>query len=177
MSNNQDPLLRVKNDYLTFIAQANKLLGYNPYLKGVLFALMLDGGLLTQEEIMQLTNYSRSMVSETLAELTEFSSKFPVRETRKPGDKKKYYNCPLSFIGYTKILAKANLESSETSYDFIDALLPRLEALIPQTPDVKHVFDFLTYLKSTYFSVQALITYVDDHLDVILKTADFPDIS
>ena len=177
MSNNQDPLLSLKSDYLTFIAQANKSLGYNPYLKGVLFALMLDGGLLTQEQIMQLTNYSRSMVSETLTELTDLSSRFPVRETRKPGDKKKYYSCSLSFVQYTKILAKANLESSETSYEFIDVLIPRLAALSPQTPDITHVFDLLTFLKSTYFSVRALITYVDDKLDLILETGDFPDIS
>ncbi len=175
MSNQSDPLLALKNDYLNFIAQANKSLGYNPYLKGILFALMLEGDLLTQERIMKLTGYSRSMVSEILSELTDFSSRYPVRETRIPGKKKKYYTCSLSFTQYTKILAKANLESSETSYDFIDKILPRLEALSPRTPDVKHVIDLMEFLKSTYSSVQALITYVEDQLDLILETGGFPD--
>ncbi|MHA1994605.1 MAG: hypothetical protein ACW97Z_08705 [Candidatus Hodarchaeales archaeon] len=177
MSNDQDPLLSLKNDYLTFIAQANKSLGYNPYLKGVLFALMSEGILISQEQIMRLTGYSRSMVSEILTELTDFSSRFPVRETRKPGDKKKYYSCSLSFVQYTKILAKTNLESSETSYEFIDALFPRLDALYPQTPDIKHVYNLLSFLKSTYYSVKALITYVEDQLDSILETGNFPDIN
>ncbi len=177
MSNIEDQLLELKKDYLNFIAQANKSLGYNPYLKGVLFTLMLEGESLSQEQIMELTGYSRSMVSETLSELTDFSSRYSVREIRKPGEKRKYYSCPLSFLQYTKILAKTNLESSETSYDFIDKLFPRLEALTPQTPDVKHVFDLFIFLKSTYSSVQALISYVEDQLDLILETGKFPDIN
>ncbi len=177
MSNIQDPLLKLKNDYLNFIAQANKSLGYNPYLKGVLFALMLDGGLLSQEEIMLLTGYSRSMVSETLAELTEFTSRYPVHESRKKGDKKKYYSSSLTFVQYTKILAKTNLEASETSYDFVDEMLPRLETLTPQTPDIAHVRNLMVFLKSTYFSVRAIINYLDDKLDYILETGEFPDIS
>jgi DNA-binding transcriptional regulator GbsR (MarR family) len=175
MSNITDPLISLKNDYLSFIAQTNKSLGYNPYLKGILFALMLEGGLLSQEQIMKLTGYSRSMVSETLTKLTDLSSRYPVREERIPGKKKKYYSCSLTFTQYTKILAKTNLESSNTSYDFIDMILPRLEALKPQTSEVKHVHELMKFLKSTHSSVRALINYVEEQLDLILETGEFPD--
>ena len=175
MSDSSNPLVSLKNEYISFIAQANKSLGYNPYLKGILFALMLEGDKLSQEQIMTITGYSRSMVSETLSNLTDLSSRYPVRETRVPRKKKKYYSCSLSFAQYTKLLAKTNLESSNTSYDFIDNILPRLEALSPQTTGVKHVQELMVFLKSTYSSVQALITYVDDQLDNILETGEFPD--
>jgi DNA-binding transcriptional regulator GbsR (MarR family) len=142
----------------------------------------MDGELLTQEQLMELTGYSRSMVSETLAELTDMNSQYPVSELRIPGKKKKFYKSTISFVQYIRILAISNIQASETSYDFIDKILPRLEALISHSSgdvkkDIIHVKDLFLFLKSTNNSVQAIMSFLDDHLNSILETGKMPDIS
>ena len=99
----QKTLLQLKMDYLQFMEQINhSSFAIDPNQTGVLFALLMENDYLTQEQLIELTGFSRTTISETISELSNVTSKYPVLQTRKPRDKKKYYYCPLDIEQYIR---------------------------------------------------------------------------
>ena len=144
LEENQD-LLQLKLDYIEFISQTNKNMGFDINLSSVLFALLLEQKPISQDEIMELTGLSRGAVSGTLASLGSPNSNFAVLKTRKPGDRKRYYYCPYDFAQYIRALFTVSLKTSEAFTDFVPPLLKRVEAL-PSEPRTEYFKELIQYL-------------------------------
>ncbi|MBD3190873.1 MAG: hypothetical protein GF308_09530 [Candidatus Heimdallarchaeota archaeon] len=149
-------ILQLKIDYLEFMEQM--LDWFEPTFTGVLFALLLEQDYLTQEEIMKLTGFSRGTVSETLNQLTDITSKYPVLQTRKPDKKQKYYYCPLDFKEYMKRFIASSLELATINLDFLPQFLYRINQLNQDNPEVQYVKGIFDY----YISVTELFCLVID---------------
>ncbi|MHA2363520.1 MAG: hypothetical protein ACXAC7_06155 [Candidatus Hodarchaeales archaeon] len=172
--NENDLFLQLKRDYLNFMEQINRQMGYDPNLIGVLFALLMEmeKTYLTQDQIIELTGFSRTIVSDALATLTDITSKFPVLETRKPRDKKKYYHSPLDFEEYIRIIFISSLEIINTNVEFIPPLIHRLDALTPQNSYILHVKQLLSLFNNINKSLSAFVEHSEKNLKRILENTD-----
>ena len=128
--------LDLKRNYLIFMERV--LTWFDPNLVRVLFALLVSGEPLDQQQILKLTELNRATISTTLSELTNTTSKFLVIQTRKKGERKKY-QCPMKLAEYLKILLIEGLEVTKYSLEQIPLLINRLEALSSKNKEVKRI--------------------------------------
>jgi len=169
----QRSLLQLKIDYLAFMEQVHGSLGFEPNLIAVLFSLLLEGDYITQDRVMELTGFSRTGVSETLKKLTDPSSSFPVLETRRPGDRRKYYYCPLGVNDYVTTFFTSATAASDFSEELLHEMLARLDSLGSEAPEALHLRRFFTYLLDTMAWIQDLLEHSRVHLERFSKDPDY----
>ena len=92
-----DSLLAIKRDYIRDTLEKAAPIGRRREIGAVSLALILSADPVTQEEIMEVTGYGRSTVSENLAKIEELNV---LSVVKKPGDRKKYYRSTLRLEGY-----------------------------------------------------------------------------
>ena len=152
--------------------QVHRALGFDANLISVLFSLLLEGRYLTQEEVMDLSGLSRASVSENLAKLTDPSSKFPVLVTRLPGDRRKYYYCPLEFEEYIRTFFVEASAATDFGTRFIPPMLERLDYVDPGDPAVNYVKGFLRYLLSVTQFYDEFISKSEENLKLLFEDID-----
>ena len=165
-------LKQLKLDYINFITQSYNSIGFDPNKIGVLFSLILEQDYLTQDQIMSLTGFSRSTVSSALSDLMSLTSQFPVLQTKKPGDSRKYYKCPLNFEQYSRIFFTASFEISDFNMDFLGDLLNKLEAFEPSNPSVEHVKKYFRYLMRAQEFYKTFIEHSKSKLEEYFNTKE-----
>ena len=169
----EQSLLQLKIDYLAFMEQVHGALGFEPNLIAVLFSLLMEGDYITQDRIIELTGFSRSTVSETLKQLTDPSSSFPVLATRRPGDRRKFYYCPLGINEYVMTFFTSATAASDFSEEILHEMLARLDALGSETPEVIHVRKFFTYLLDVLILINDLLEYTRMHMERFSEDPDY----
>jgi len=169
----EQSLLQLKIDYLAFMEQVHGALGFEPNLISVLFSLLLEGDYITQDRIIELTGLARSTVSETLKKLTDPSSSFPVLTTRRPGDRRKFYYCPLGIGEYVMTFFTSATAASDFSEEILYVMLARLDALGSKTPEAQHVRRFFTYLLDALILIQDLLEYTRTHAERFVENPDY----
>ncbi len=170
---NEQSLLQLKIDYLAFMEQVHGALGFEPNLISVLFSLLLEGDYITQDRIIELTGFSRSTVSETLKKLTDPSSSFPVLATRRPGDRRKFYYCPLGIDEYVMTFFTSATAASDFSEEILHEMLERLDAMGSETPEALHVRKFFGYLLGALILIQDLLEYTRMHMERFAEDPDY----
>ncbi len=165
----EQSLLQLKIDYLAFMEQVHGALGFEPNLIAVLFSLLVEGDYITQDRVMELTGLGRSTVSETLKKLTDPSSKFLVLMTRRPGDRRKFYYCPLGFDEYVMTFFTSATSASDFSEGICREMLARLDALGLDNREARHMKTFLTYLLEVVVLIQDLLEYTGRDLERYFK--------
>ncbi|MHA2247578.1 MAG: hypothetical protein ACXADY_21700 [Candidatus Hodarchaeales archaeon] len=167
-------LMQVKIDYVSYMTQIFKVMAYDEIITSILYALMVEGGkYLTQEDLEFLTGFSRSSISDALSKVTLVTQDFPIIQTRKPGDKKKYYYCPTSFEEYVKRSFLVVADVSKMSIDFLPELINRLDAISPKTPSILHVKRFFIYLFAAIFFYEQIMKKSNDFLDEMFDDPDY----
>jgi DNA-binding transcriptional regulator GbsR (MarR family) len=165
----EQSLLQLKIDFLAFMEQVHGALGFEPNLIAVLFSLLLEGDYITQDRIMELTGLSRSTVSETLKKLADPFSSFPVLATRRPGDRRKFYYCPLGIDEYVMTFFTSATAASDFSEEILHEMKARLDALGSEIPEVLHVSKFFAYLLGVLILIQDLLEYTRMHMERFSK--------
>jgi DNA-binding transcriptional regulator GbsR (MarR family) len=169
----EQSLLQLKIDYLAFMEQVHGALGFEPNLISVLFSLLMEGDYITQDRIMELTGFSRTTVSETLKKLTDPSSSFPVLATRRPGDRRKFYYCPLGIDDYVMTFFTSATAASDFSDEILHEMLARLDALDSEAPEALHVRKFFSYLLGVLTLIHDLLEYTRTHMERFSKDPDY----
>ena len=162
-------LRQLKVDFIAFMEQVHRALGFDANLISVLFSLLMEGRYLTQEEVMNLSGLSRASVSENLAKLTDPTSKFPVLVTRLPGDRRKHYYCPLEFDEYIRTFFVEASAASDFGTKFIPPILERLDYLDHGDPAVNYVKGFLRYLLSITEFYEEFIAKSEENLRLFFE--------
>jgi len=170
---NEKALLQLKIDYLAFMEQVHGALGFEPNLIAVLFSLLLERDYITQDRIMELTGLSRTTVSETLKKLADPFSSFPVLTTRRPGDRRKFYYCPLGIDDYVMTFFTSATAASDFSEEILHEMKARLDALGSETPEVIHVRTFFTYLLDVLILIQDLMEYTRINMERFSEDTDY----
>lgn len=165
-------LRQLKVDFIAFMEQVHRALGFDANLISVLFSLLMEGRYLTQEEVMDLSGLSRASVSENLSKLTDPTSKFPVLITRLPGDRRKHYYCPLEFDEYIRTFFVEASAASEFGTKFIPPILKRLEYMDPGDPAVNYVKSFLRYLLSVTEFYEEFIAKSEENIKLYFEDID-----
>jgi len=151
-----DAYLQLKMDYIKFMEQVD-LIRRGSKESAVIHALLVENDYLTQEQLENLTGFSRKVISETLTDLTDITNSYHILKTKKKGArdkyKKYYYKIPYSFEQYIKAIFLAVIKAPEMDFQFIPPLIQRLDALSPQSEEVLHTKRYLTftYLLTEYF--------------------------
>ncbi|MHA2298754.1 MAG: hypothetical protein ACXAEU_19330 [Candidatus Hodarchaeales archaeon] len=156
-----DTLLQLKIDYIKYMEQV-LIFGTDEKQKGIIITMLLEKSMgndyLTQDQLMELTGFSRKIVSETLSELTNVSNPLHIIKTRKPMDPKNYYTCPYNFDQYTKSIILESFKVIRINLAFLPPIIKRLNALSPETDDITHARRFLKY----FFIANECIGYFFD---------------
>jgi DNA-binding transcriptional regulator GbsR (MarR family) len=160
----KEAFFQLKIDFLSFIEQI--LDWQNPNIILILFALLMEKKRTTQDQLIELTGLSRTTISETLSLIMDDPRGIPILQTRKRGDKKKYYYCPLTFKEYIMKLFGGTLKLIELNLEFIPSLLKRITTLDKQNNAVAHVHNFMTF----FYSYNHLIKVIMDNFDPIITT-------
>ena len=92
-----DTLLDIKREYIRETLEHASPVGRRREIAAVSLALILSADPMTQEEIMEVTGYGRSTVSENLAKIEKMNV---LSVVKKPGDRKKYYKTTIKLDGY-----------------------------------------------------------------------------
>lgn len=165
----QSPFIDMKRNYLIFMEQT--LTWFDSNLVRILFALLMEGEALDQNQIIELTELNRATVSETLSRLTDSTSKFLVLQKRKKGERKKY-QCPQKLAAYFRTLLIEGLEVTKFSLEQVPLLIHRLDALPSQNPEILRVRRFLNeyWEVSNYFHFT--VTYFQNHVEKFVKNPD-----
>ncbi|MFX1516823.1 MAG: hypothetical protein ACFFC6_10960 [Promethearchaeota archaeon] len=172
-----DPFIQLKIDYVQYMMQLYNVMAYDETTTGILFALMIEN-YLTADDLEILTGLSKPTIAKALSRISIMFSEFPVIQTKKPHDKKKYYYCPLSLEPYIKYNFLAVMTASEISLEFMPRLLSRLDALSPRTSAITHVWRTLLYLYVAIYYYSEIFTKCEPLIDQMLQNADFtPDFS
>jgi len=181
MTTNRDNsfLTQIKIDYISYMTQIFKVMAYDEIVTSILYALMIEGGkYLTQEDLEFLTGFSRSSISDALSKVSIITQDFPIFQTRKPGDKKKYYYCPSTFEEFVKRSFLVTSDVSKLSMDFIPGLLKRLDELTPQTSSIVYVKRFLIYFFAATSYYERIMDKSNEFLDSMFKDPIYePDFS
>lgn len=168
------PLMQIKIDYVSYLTQIFKVMAYDEIITSILYALMVEGEkYLTQEDLELLTGFSRSSISEALSKVSVITQDFPIIQTRKPGDKKKYYYCPISFEEYVKRSFLVTADVSKLSMEFLPELTNRLDALSPQTPSIKYTKRFFIYLFAAISYYEHIMKKSNEFLDKMFADPDY----
>ena len=170
-----DPFIQLKIDYVQYMMQLYNVMAYDETTTGILFALMIEN-YLTADDLEILTGLSKPTITKALSRISIMFSEFPVIQTKKPQDKKKYYYCPLSLEPYIKHNFLAVMTASEVSLEFIPKLLSRLNALSPRRSAITHVWRTLLYLYVAIYYYKEIFTKCEPLIDQMLQNADYsPD--
>jgi DNA-binding transcriptional regulator GbsR (MarR family) len=95
-----DSLLSIKRDFISNMLElSTELIGGENELISVFLALFLEDEPVTQDDLMNVTNSSRTKVSQALTMMEELNV---VQIVKKPGDRKKYYKGASSMEEYGK---------------------------------------------------------------------------
>lgn len=171
---NIDPFIQVKIDYVQYMTQLFKVMAYDEIITSILFALMVEGGrYLTQEELELFTGFNRTSISQALSKVSVVTQDFPIIQTRKPGDKKKYYYCPISFEEYVKRSFLITSDVSKQSMEFLPELTSRLDALSPQTPSIRYVKRVFIYLFAATSYYEQIMKKSHEFLDKMFTDLNF----
>ncbi len=167
-------LMQVKIDYVSYMTQIFKVMAYDEIITSILYALMVEGGkYLTQEDLEFLTGFSRSSISEALSKVTLITQDFPIIHTRKPGDKKKYYYCPISFEEYVKRSFLVTADVSKQSIEFLPKLITRLDTISPQTPSIFNVKRIFMYLYAAISYYELIMKKSNEFLGEMFDDPDY----
>jgi len=166
-----DVFIQVKIDYVQYMMQIYKLMAYDETTTGILFALMLEN-YLTVDNLEILTGFSKPTIKKTLSRISNIYSDFPILQTKKPHDRKKYYYCPITFDIYVKQSFLSVMTASELSLEFIPELLSRLDALSPQSPSILHIRRVFVYLYTAIYYYKEVFGKSEDLLEQMLKNPD-----
>ena len=170
-----DPFIQLKIDYVQYMMQLYNVMAYDETTTGILFALMIEN-YLTADDLEILTGLSKPTIAKALSRISIMFSEFPVIQTKKPHDKKKYFYCPLSLEPYIKHNFLAVMTASEISLEFIPRLLSRLDALSPRTSAITHVWRTLLYLYVAIYYYKEIFTKCEPLIDQMLQNSEFsPD--
>jgi DNA-binding transcriptional regulator GbsR (MarR family) len=168
------PLMQIKIDYVSYMTQIFKLMAYDEIITSILYALMVEGEkYLTQEDLELLTGFSRSSISEALSKVSVITQDFPIIQTRKPGDKKKYYYCPITFEEYVKRSFLVAADVSKLSMEFLPELTNRLDVLSPQTPSIHYVKRVFIYLFAAISYYEHIMKKSNESLDKMFDDTDY----
>ena len=174
---NTDPFIQIKIDYVQYMMQLYNVMAYDETITGILFALMLEN-YLTADDLEVLTGLSKPTINKALLRISTMFSEFPIIQTKKPHDRKKYYYCPLSLEPYIKHNFLAIMTASEISLSFIPNLLSRLDALSPQTSSIAYIRRTILYLYVAIYYYNETFAKVEPLIDRMLQEPDYvPDFS
>lgn len=168
----QEALFQLKLDYLSFITQIQDW--HDKSITSIIFALLMEREKITQNQLMDLTGLSRSTISETLSLIINDPRGIPVLETRRKGDKKKYYYCPLTFEEYIKRLFGGTLKIIDVNLEFTPQLLYRLKVLKEQNEATLHVEAFMLFFYRYSQIIKVIMENFDETITNYFENPDNP---
>jgi DNA-binding transcriptional regulator GbsR (MarR family) len=166
----QEALFQLKLDYLSFITQV--LDWHDPNITLIIYALLMEKKRVTQAQLIDLTGLSRTIISETLSLIINDTRGIPVLQTRKRGDKKKYYYCPLTFDQYIKRLFGGTLKVIDLSLEFVPPLLSRIRKLPQQNEEISHAEKFMTFFYRYNCIIKVIMNRFEDILTVYFENSE-----
>lgn len=105
-----DSLRKIKRDFVEYAKDSQTVYGRSRELTAISHVLIIEPNPITQDYLIEFTNYGRSTVSEALSKLVKLGS---VEIVKKPKDRKKYYKVKYSLLDYVINRSKASLIAIE----------------------------------------------------------------
>jgi len=167
-----DSLLKIKRVFIVGMLESSSPIGRRKEPVAVFLALGLSHEPMTQEEIMEVTKYGRSTVSETLPRLTGLGV---VTVEKKPRDRKKYYSALIGAQDYG--LQKSQMQKGGYS-QIVDMVgrrfLPRLREIKGDTEEKERLKAFFEANIRAYQLIVDYVTLLFDTFQEWMKDIQWP---
>jgi len=166
-------LIQLEIDFIQYMSQIGVVLGYDPALLAVIYALLLENTYITQDQIINLTGFRKRIISSVLSDLSDPSSSFHVLKTRKAGEKTKYYKTSFSYDQYIQNVLIIGFRAFTSNIEGIPILISRLSHLTKQDASVKHVKHFLSFFYRIMKIYGLFVEYSAHHIEDLFKNDDY----
>ena len=118
-----------------------------------------------KERIEELTNYSKTTISQML---TLIQIKFPLKQHKKPGIRKKYYSIDISARKFMLTVLKMIIDSYKDKVDFMPPLIEEIQPYTQKHPKFVTLKTFLeNYYKFSYLYMQLLSETTEELSDLV----------
>ena len=137
-------LKSLKQAFIKEIEGLNSQYMLQKKIYSILMALSLENKPLTQDDLIELTNYKRSEVSQTLKQINALGYAFP---RKFQNDRKKYYETSHHFDDIFIAPIERTLEVMSSSDKFILDFIKKMQTFKVNHPEVEHFIACLNILQ------------------------------
>jgi DNA-binding transcriptional regulator GbsR (MarR family) len=171
-SRENDTLLDIKREYIRETLEHASPVGRRREIAAVSLALILSADPMNQEEIMAVTGYGRSTVSENLTKIEEMKV---LRVVKKPGDRKKYYRSLLKLEGYgTRKFQIQNHGYGQIGRMIEERFLPELRRIPRSHPGKERMERFLKENVRAYNFILENVKFLQEFMLKHVDTFEIP---
>ena len=151
------PFINLQQEFIRILEDMFQFRGYDPLLGRIYGIILLSPTPLVQEDLVNVTHYSRSQISRLLKQLED---SLMVKKQSKPGSKTKFYEAkPKSFLNTFRTGVEATQRIITEKGEILGSLTNQWHALTPseqQSELGRHI--------------QFLFTIFQAHFDIYLET-------
>ena len=136
------PFEEIKREFVGFMEEIRATEPYPRNFMACLISLIIDPAPVSQERIVELTDYSQATVSMTLQKLKLL---MPIRTIRTRGDRRHYYAYDGTPGRFVIDLWEKRLEAQAISYQQIEKTLEKVKGKSSRNKSIKRFQDYLEY--------------------------------
>jgi len=137
-------LAKIKREFVRHMEAVRATDPYPKNFMGCLISIIIEPEPTSQEQIVELTGYSQSTVSQTLHKLQYL---MPVRIIRKRGDRKHYYFYEGSPERFVLDLWQKRVEAQAISFQMIEPMIEHMSDKVGRSIAFKRFSDYLNNLR------------------------------
>ncbi|MFX1247565.1 MAG: hypothetical protein ACFFBQ_09300 [Promethearchaeota archaeon] len=159
----------IKREFIKFMEEKHSGLLFPKNFFGCMMAVFIEQEPITQDKIKELTNYSKTTISQML---TLLQVNFPVIQIKKLKIRKKFYTINMTAREFMITFLRMLIEAYKDKVDFI---LPLIEEIQPCITKHQKFRDFSEFLRKSYeYGTLYLNLFSDttDEFHTLIKTGD-----
>jgi len=130
----------IKKEFIHFMEEKHSGLLFPKKFFGCMMAVFIEQVPITQDRIEELTSYSKTTISQMLKLI---QMKFPLKQVKKPGIRKKYYTIDMTTRKFMLTVFKVIIDSYKDKVDFMPPLIEEIQPYTQKHPKFETIKRFL----------------------------------
>jgi len=130
----------IKKEFVQYMEEKHSRLLFPKKFFGCMMAVFIEQVPITQDRIEELTSYSKTTISQMLKLI---QMKFPLKQVKKPGIRKKYYTIDMTTRKFMLTVFKVIIDSYKDKVDFMPPLIEEIQPYTQKHPKFETIKRFL----------------------------------
>ncbi|MHA1945472.1 MAG: hypothetical protein ACXAC6_10475 [Candidatus Hodarchaeales archaeon] len=130
----------IKKEFVHYMEEKHSGFLFPSKFFGCMMAVFIEQVPITQDRIEEITNYSKTTISQML---TLIQMKFPLKQLKKPGIRKKYYTIDITTRKFMLSVLEMIIESYKDKVDFMPPIIEEIQPYAQKHPKLETLKLFL----------------------------------